>query len=430
MFKKYNLSDPAQFREATSRINELSGLMGDMAQKLEGDQSREDYTDDEKKQLDDYKREYEYIKAQVERENISAFARSVAERAQPKTAAASIREQIREAVKAHESREITLSPSSSTAKNNIGAASAQNVTVKDIMPELNEGLVFGKVGMQVQTGVRGEIIWPYATDSVEFEEVGEGQELTDQPINFDKITVKPARVGATVRISNEAIDDASFDLMGYVQNALTLAQQRYLNWKTFSVGTGFDGIHGPWSNVTTIPTTEATYAGVLAAKADLIESGVDMTGFCYVLDAQTEARLKATPKAQGQGGFVIEDGKLDGDPYFVAHFIHVGRKDKDANAAAGKKLDKKGDKISGMYLGLGAWGYFAANQHGEVRVTVDPVTEAKKNNTVITVNTKWSLTTLRPEAFAVYQLTEPAVTAQTVAVSGIGGTVSTKEVQA
>ena len=107
------------------------------------------------------------------------------------------------------------------------------------------------------------------------------------------------------------------------------------------------------------------------------------------MDAQVEALLKATPKSPGQGGFVIENGKLDGDPYFVSHYI---------------RQDASGDPDSKMYIGLGVWSNLAANQHGDVRLTIDPFTKATKGETVLTLNTRWSLTTLRPQAFAIYEV--------------------------
>ena len=57
-----------------------------------------------------------------------------------------------------------------------------------------------------------------------------------------------------------------------------------------------------------------------------------------------------------------------------------------------------------MYVGFGSWSYFAANQHGDVRLVIDPYTKAVKNETVLTMNTRWSLTTLRPEAFNIVKL--------------------------
>jgi hypothetical protein len=48
----------------------------------------------------------------------------------------------------------------------------------------------------------------------------------------------------------------------------------------------------------------------------------------------------------------------------------------------------------------------AANQYGDARLIVDPYTAAGSDSVVVTLNTEWSLTTLRKEAFALYKTKE------------------------
>ena len=102
------------------------------------------------------------------------------------------------------------------------------------------------------------------------------------------------------------------------------------------------------------------------------------------MDATTEAELKATPKAEGQGGFVIENGTCAGYPYTVSHFVNTTLDD-------GSLVSTKD-----RYLEIGYWDYFALQQHDEVRLTVDATSQAvaKKNITAITLNTAWSMTDL------------------------------------
>jgi hypothetical protein len=60
--------------------------------------------------------------------------------------------------------------------------------------------------------------------------------------------------------------------------------------------------------------------------------------------------------------------------------------------------------LDDMFIGLGVWSYFAANQHGKIHMTVDPFTLADKGMMKLTLRTRWSLTTLREQAFACYKL--------------------------
>ena len=133
-----------------------------------------------------------------------------------------------------------------------------------------------------------------------------------------------------------------------------------------------------------------------------------MSKVALIIDAKTEATLKATPKADGQGGFVIENGKLAGYDYVVSHYI-----DTTLNAD-GKTLESTADS----YIGIGLFPYLAVQQHGQVRLTIDPVTKAKSNLTLVTINTEWSITDLSVKtttngkknttttAFALYKVAE------------------------
>ena len=60
-------------------------------------------------------------------------------------------------------------------------------------------------------------------------------------------------------------------------------------------------------------------------------------------------------------------------------------------------LDGSTPKTDGNhYIGIGHWGYLAFEQHGTVRFTVDSQSAevAKRNSTVLVLNTEYSLTEL------------------------------------
>ena len=109
-------------------------------------------------------------------------------------------------------REITLG--TTQAKGQILDSGAVMLTIRDIIPTLNEGL---GLPLTVVTGVAGEELYPVSVDDAEVEEVGETAALTDQDINFDNIRVKSARCGISIVVSNTAIDNADFDLLGFIQ---------------------------------------------------------------------------------------------------------------------------------------------------------------------------------------------------------------------
>ena len=194
-------------------------------------------------------------------------------------------------------------------------------------------------------------------------------------------------------MTNEAIDEATFDLASFVQTQMGLAVMRYLNKKTFSPA-NWTGLVGPFKNATPAELV-VSYKNIKEKKALIAATGVDMSGFAYVCDNKTRALLETTPKANGQGGFIMENGKIDGDPVYVTEYINT-------------KAD--GTQQTGEYrLEMGCWNYLAANQHGEVRFTIDPLTLASSNETKFVLHTKWSLTNLAlADAFKIFKLIEPA----------------------
>ncbi len=380
------------YKKANERKREIGNRLNELAEKLE---SKEQLTEQQREAITTESRE---LKTELEATNMriaAALANEAAEkqgREVTMTRNAMFRELLQDIrTGKRQEREITLGVVNEGDTNNIVSAEAMETMVFDLMPRLSEGLIWDKVGMKVQTGVTGNLVWPYATDNVKVVEVGETVQLQDQDINFDNVKATPAEVGATVKVSFASIEDATFDVLTFVQESFRLAMQDFLNHKTFSQAT-FTGIKGPYSGKTKTAVLVGNYHSLLEAKAELINAGVNMAGFCWVLDAKAEALLKATPKAKGQGGFIIENGKLDGDPYFVSHYIRE-------NSTATGMLDD-------MYIGLGVWSYFAANQHGKIHMTVDPFTLADKGMMKLTLRTRWSLTTLRGQAFACYKLIE------------------------
>ena len=392
------------FQKANARKREIGDRLNELAEKLE---SNDKLTEEQREEI---RRESSDLRGELDRINMqsaAAVAYMAAEQ-QGREVTKSRNEVFRELLndirsgKRHE-REISLSVLTEGAKNNIVSAGADKVTVQDIMPNLSlesgktmvalhdardGSIIWDKVGMKVQTGVAGNLVWPYATDNVKIVEVGETVQLNDQDIDFDKVTTDPKECGATVKVTYASIDDSTFDVLTFVQESYRLAMQEYLSWKTFSHA-NFSGIKGPFSNAASV-TIAGTYRNILAQKAAIANSGVDMKGFCYVIDAETEAILKSTPKANGQGGFIIENGALAGDPYFVSHFI--------------RETGTRGQISEDLFLGMGCWQYCAANQHGNVYMTVDPYTLADKGEIKLTLRTRWSLTTLRPEAFKIVKI--------------------------
>lgn len=272
----------------------------------------------------------------------------------------------------------------------IAAGGMVPLTIKDILPPLEMGLIWDKVGIQVETGVIGDISWP-VMGSVEASVLGEKAELTDTGVDLSNIKPKKERVGITIPITYQAINDTNSNLLGIIQTQARMGITRLLNRVAFSHQNFTSTFHGPFAG----GKTQGSFAGAVPTLKELMEmkgkvaaTGVEMSGFCFVMSENMKAVLEATPIDAGSGRMIIENGTIKGYPVFCTEYINYGS-------------DKT--KAGVEYIAAGCFGYLAANQYGDLRIVVNPYSRAKEDIVEVTINGDWSITTLRTEAFALYK---------------------------
>lgn len=290
---------------------------------------------------------------------------------------------------------ITSSVISSGDLNNMASAGIP-LTIKDLINPLEMDLIYDKLGIKVATNVRGQIQWPCLDSYIEATVGGELADAGAATLDFSKITPTPVKVGVSVEVSNEAINDESFDLVGTIIAQMNKGVGRTLNkrilylsttlptkpefvgplMKKNSGGTAMEAAAQTYSftgdsNSTDFTTKEPTYKDLKKMKGKALKTGASMVGFCYIMDAATFSFLEAQPKDTGSGRFCIEGGKIDGDPVFVVDSTDYAKK-----------------------IVAGCFAYVALNGHGAANFVVDPYTKAKKNVVVFTLNVDFSLTNL------------------------------------
>lgn len=389
-----------QLREARNKANEKLGDLYMNAKNRE-------LTAEEKIEEMNLTRELNQLDEQMKflnRENDNAKAQAEASKANK---AKAFRELLKDVRNGKADREILLRPADGNVSANIEASGAINLTIHEMIPTLHEGLGL-PAGLGVVTGVTGNEIWPVSINDVEMEEVGEVEALTDQVLNFAQITPTVRRVGLTVPVSNMAIDNAAFDLMAFVQTKFGIALREYIAKKIYSQAE-WTGNKGPFSGATAknIELGADAYKNILQAVAEFSNKGFFEGNVCIAMDRVTEAELMATPKIAGAaGGFVIENGRCAGFPYVVSHFVNTTLN------SAGKLVP-----TSDRFIEIGYWEWFALQQHGDVRLSIDATSQAvaKKNITAVTINTAWSMTDIsvyingannESQAFGLYKIIE------------------------
>ena len=371
MTKKTKSELQVRYREIQDRLGELNVTAAEGKRELTAEEQREWNT---------LSREAEIVMLDIQgqmSEEEAARHREVVSKGEK------LREYLRQTKEAGAKREILLFPAAGNTTANITASGAIQLSIHEMIPTLHEGLDLPKT-LKIVTGVTGNELWPVSVNDVEMEEVGEVEALSDQVLDFTNITPVQNRVGLKVPVSNMAIDNSAFDLMAFVQAKFTLALKKYLAKKMYSQANWAKN-KGPFSNLTKagdIDLGNNAYKSILKAVAKFSDKGFFEGDVVLIMDRETEADLKATPRAGTMNGFVIENGLCAGYPYVVTHYLNT--------TLSGSTLVPTAKK----YIGIGYFEWFALQQHGDVRMVVDPVTLADKGVTRVILNTSWSFTDL------------------------------------
>ena len=385
--------------ELQVRSRELQAQMSELNDKVYNE--KRNFTEEEQNKWDALTREKTLVDAEI---RAQLTERELAKYDERKSKGEQFRELLRETRDGGKQREILLFPTDTNVNANVTASGAIELSIHEMIPTLHEGLGLPEQ-LKIVTGVTGNEVWPVSINDVEMEEVGETVQLSDQVLDFQKITPTQHHCGLKVPVSNMAIDNAAFDLMAFVQAKFSLALRKYLAKKLYSQA-DFDGNKGPFSNLSPAGTITIgdgkEYESILAAVAAFSDKGFFEGDVCLVLDRVTEAKLKATPKIAGAaGGFVVENGLCAGYPYVVTHYLNT--------TLSGNSLVP----TAGRSIGIGYFEWFALQQHGDVRMFVDPVTLCDYNITRVVLNTAWSFTDLSKyingannvtQAFALYSV--------------------------
>ena len=304
---------------------------------------------------------------------------------------------------------ITLAPKTPADGSSITESGAIFLRIEDIIDTKENGLGRPE-GQSFVTGVEGDELYPYSINDVELEEVGEVDAINDQALDFTNIKVQSRRVSLSVGISNKAIDNAAFDLVGFVLYKVAKAWEIYFAKKNYSHA-AWTGNKGAFSQVTPETVTFGNNIGAIIDEkfGEIAEAGFDDLGVVVISPAM-EAKLKHTFEGNGVAAHaIIENGLLCGHPYVSTKHVNY-------------KLNGSGKyvKDSDEYIGLGLFQYLPIQQHGEVRQTVDAVSAAvaKENKTVVVFNTEISITELsskvngntngKPQAFKLLKVQFPS----------------------
>lgn len=113
------------------------------------------------------------------------------------------------------------------------------VTIGEIIDPLEKGLIINKLGIKMQSGLVGELIFP-TLQAIEASIAGENAAIGDTKLSLGKIKSTPKRVSISVPVSKRAISQTNYSLQDVVLKQISLGSARLLNKWMFS-GTQLEG---------------------------------------------------------------------------------------------------------------------------------------------------------------------------------------------
>ena len=261
-----------------------------------------------------------------------------------------------------------------------GVASMVPVTVGEIIEPLEKGLLIDKLGLKMQSGLVGELVFPTLA-AIEASIQGENAAVGDTKLDIGKIKAAPRRVSISVPVSKRAINQTNYSLQDVVLKQISLGVSRLLN-KWMFTGTALSGAsNGVFVKATPDVEydTSLTFADVVALETAVMDEGVDVTDgtAAYVCTPKVYGKLKSTPKEKGSAEMICQNNMANGYPVLVTNYM-------DADT-----------------LGFGVFSYVGIGQFGDMDLIIDPYTSAKKNIVNFILNTDYDIVVARPEAFAV-----------------------------
>ena len=265
--------------------------------------------------------------------------------------------------------------------------------------------------LKLVLGVTGTEIIPYSTNDVQFSVEGEVTKVAEQSLNFANIKAAPQRVAASVPVSFRAIDNAAFDIIGFITYKFQKGWAMFRALHIYAHGT-YTKLQSPFAQVTAETLTLDENIGKNLAKkvAEMYDLGFEGEPE-FIMDKVTEVELKFTkliPGSTDSDRTVVENGLCVGYKYKVSPYV-----DYSINTSG------KATKDTDRYIAIGHFGYLQEQQHGEFRFNIDGTSQANfdRGTVAIGMTTDYSLTELsskvngnangKPQAFKLIKLVPP-----------------------
>ena len=203
-----------------------------------------------------------------------------------------------------------------------GTDASGGYTVKDqYVPQsfiemIQNALAFAKVGVNVLTGLVGNIPMTRELDNYTYYWAGEGSGITESDITFGQETMSPKKGGALGRFSYEFLNQSSLAVESYIERRLAIACALGGD-RAIGYGTGTSnqpkGIKN-WTGIgSTVVGTDFDLADALAMEASILDSvGAAYGNPQWLAKGSIRSLLKGREQFSGTGKTLVDNNEMIG----------------------------------------------------------------------------------------------------------------------
>ena len=262
----------------------------------------------------------------------------------------------------------------------------KGVYVEEMRSALNDNLVIDKVGLEIQKGKRGNLVYA-VLGGAEASFDNETVELQPSLINIDgSKKSEPQLIWARIRLSNRAQALSGYDL--YVEGSKELGRSvsQLLNkWLVSPTAVTQSGAVGPFVKDAVIDANQIvkfagdvpTFEEIVSLETKVVNANIyDPSKGMYLVSPSTAGILKLTPKNNGDR-MILEDNQINGYPVGITNAVPNG------------------------VVEFGIFSYAIINEFDEANITIDPFLEKREGIVNVTIAGDYDVVTLNKEAFTI-----------------------------
>ena len=266
----------------------------------------------------------------------------------------------------------------------------------DMIPILQPKIQTQALGATMLTGLRGNLDLPRNNADASATWEGENDANAETSPTFDKLSLSPNRLGATVDISKQLLGQSSISVENFVKGRLNFALAKAVDTAAIN-GSGSSnqplGILGTSGIGAVAGGTNGlapTFGHIVDLETAINTANADFGKLAYLSTPGIKGKLKQTEKASSTGQFIWNGNELNG--YSAA-----------TSTLVPSTLTKGSSSGVCHAIIFGNWEELIIANWAGVDLVVDPYTKKTTNFLEVTVNSWWDIAVRHAASFAAMQ---------------------------